>query len=158
MGRGQLSDLISPFILLLLLGILAVLFYYIFDSVETTFDDISSNAGEIIGDAKTMFAGFDVAMAFILLTAFASSIITGIFIESHPLFFVLSVVFLIFSITGAGIIANVWDIFGDTGIFASIVDTHFTITTLIFTNAPLLMGASVVLWSIGFYAKSKYFT
>jgi len=111
-----------------------------------------------MGDAKSMYSGFDTAMAFILLCAFASSIITGIFVESHPLFFVLAVVFLIFAVVGAGLIANVWDIFGEVSIFSSIIDTNFTITTLIFTNAPLLIGASVVFWSIGFYAKNRFFT
>lgn len=158
MGRGQLSDLISPLILILMVGILAVVFYYIFDAVEPELASISGTAGELMGDAKSMYSGFDTAMAFILLCAFASSIITGIFVESHPLFFVLAVVFLIFAVVGAGLIANVWDIFGEVSIFSSIIDTNFTITTLIFTNAPLLIGASVVFWSIGFYAKNRFFT
>ena len=156
MPRGQISESITPIITILILITLSMVFYFIYDNIQSIFAAESSVAGEIIDDGKNMAAGFDNAAIFILIALWASTIITGVFVETHPVFFVISLIFFIFGIVIAGSIANIWELIAGADTFATISTTYFTKTNLIMTNAPLFVGVGIFLWAVGFYAKRRF--
>lgn len=147
---------VKPFILIFLLSAISIIFLFIYSQAKPIFQSQSSIAGEIIGDAENMYRSFDQASVFILLALYGTTIVTGIFIRSHPVFFVLSVLGLVFSLVGVVAIANVWEIFTGVFIFSGITANYFTGTTTIMNNAPMLSIFGIILWAVGFYAKGRY--
>lgn len=152
---GQLQDNITPWIVLFLFSIVGISFILVYQEVRPGFVAAGSESGKIIDAGIVMFQNFDLAAGFILLSLFAGLIISGIFVRSHPIFFVVALIAMIFDVVAVAIIANAWEIVVGVEAFSTIVAANFQITSTIWQNAPLLSLFGIVLWGIGFYAKSR---
>lgn len=155
MARGQITEFILPLLFIVVLITLVVGLHIGYTAVQDTFTAENEVAGELIGDALTMFEGFDNAVVFIVLALWASTLIAAIFVDSHPVYFIVSVIFFIFATVGAAVISNVWNAIYTAEGLAETTTTYFTNTNLLMTNAPLLVAVGILLWSIDFYAKRR---
>lgn len=154
-GKGQFLDQVAPIILIFILSTVAIAFVFLATTTQDSFTAASSEAGSIIGKVISIFAGFDNGMALIILSLYAGVVITAIFIRSHPIFFIITLVLMIFAVIVVAMLANAWETMVGTDAFTSIVDSNFPITKTIFQNAPLLTVLGIVVWGVAFYAKSS---
>jgi len=149
-------EVVVIIIILLAFGLFSIFTRYIFHEVNT---DMQADQ-DMSNDSKTMMNNFDTKQAsifdngflliFILLWIWG--MVAAFMINSHPIFFVFTVIILIFVCIFAMMIGNSYqDITNDPDL-ASIV-AQYPIQTWMLTH--LLIVAIVVGFSIGFVAYAK---
>ena len=155
------TDVILVVVVLLGMAIVGVIANNMFDELNNDIqadDDINNSTKVMSDNLKTRFPLFmdgGFLFAFVLLWLFV--IVSSIFIDSHPVFFIVSLLLLLF---GYGIIMMMGNAYEELILdddFSSIsVDfpyTHFIMSNLL--SLSIAMGSSVL---ISLYAKNKFYS
>lgn len=158
--KGQtILDLILVIIVLFVFGIVGFLAYYVLNEVNTDIqadEDIADVAKQDLQGLTTNFPQFmDNTFVLLLALLWIMLIVSSFLIDSHPVFFILTVVLLVFVFIVGMIVANAYqDIAADEDLISA--SSQFSQTQWVFENfLPIIisMGMSSAL---ALYAKSRF--
>lgn len=140
--KGQITDLIYVLIILFSFALLTILGYYLFNQFNTTFantEGVSNFSLEIMNENKDRYVSiFDGIMLFIFVGLLIASIVSAIFIKSHPIFFVINVFLLIIVSIIAIILKSVFTGFATSSEMIN-TTSEFTIIPFIMNNLTLIL-------------------
>lgn len=155
--KGQVQEFLTPWIVLLVIGVIAISLLYVLSIAKPVISSVSPEAGQMLGYGEDLLKNLDYVAAFIVLGLYAASIISAIFVDTHPVFFVIFFFLLIISLVAIALIANGWEAIIGVSEFQSIAASYFTITSLVFQNAVIIALGGIALWGMGFYAKDRLY-
>ena len=157
-NKGQMTDLFA-FGAIIMVFALAAIFGLIllneFESGFTTNPTLNTTVGQnAIDKGHIVFAGFDIASLIILTALFIFVIISAFFIQSHPAFFVISLIIFIIAVGVAGIFEHVYS---QIEIAEGIEDTadEFPIISWLFSNWPVIIAVIGALVMIVLHGKPR---
>lgn len=96
----------------------------------------------------------DYLIMFSFISIIIGLIISSIYIDTHPAFFVVFIIILIFAIILAGIFSNVMNEIGSTSELSSTY-SQFKFTSLIINHFPLMIFVVGMIVAIVLYGKSR---
>ena len=157
--RGQtVFDTIMLLIVLFVLALAAIIGAMVFSNVNDEFQADTSLSTE----AKTAMSGvndgysswFDAAILSALIFFWALLLITSFLIDTHPVFFIVTVVLLLAVFVVSMFIANTYeDLMGDTDLAA--FSLNFPFTNFIMSNLLLIMIVMGLSTGVALYAKTS---
>ena len=150
-------DSITLIIVLLVFGIISIISYNIFTSINTEIQEttgFSNGSKEMMTDLHTSFPSvFDSVFLVAMILFWIATIVASFMIDSHPIFFVATLLLLIFTIFFSAIVSNT---FSEVTADESINADEFPITRFIMEYLPyflLFIGFSVAIVLYGKYKR-----
>jgi|7_EtaG_2_1085326.scaffolds.fasta_scaffold00845_21 hypothetical protein len=159
--KGNVPDLIYILVILFSLGItiiIASMFYGQYtDSIALNPAFNNTVNTNVEASAETMLAAWDYLFIFIFIGLVISTIVLGFRIQTHPVFFFISLILLIVVTILAGSLSNVYEQF-TTGTNSEIATTAATYTAMnfLFAHLPLFLCFIGVVIMVIFYAKDRF--
>lgn len=154
------EDVIFMAIILLVLAIGGVIIAYVYDQFYTTVQTTSgfndSEAAMAVyekGDALT--SKLDYVIFVVLMGFMISVIILGYFVDAHPIFMVLFLIFLVIAIILSIPIKHVWVEFYNADALNSIASSKFPLTNFILSNLTIFTTVIGGMALFATYAKTK---
>jgi len=154
--RGNaVSDTVVVVVAVFVLALFFVYSYKVFDEVKPSLDeDITDPTATVVyTDLYTnMPSLFDYAIAFVLVLLWAAALLASFFIDSHPAFFVMTLLLFVALVVVGALLANTYEgLIDDTGLggtfpIMDFVFSHFVgfVIAFGFSIAIALFGKSVV--------------
>ena len=143
--KGSILDTTLIVIALFVLS----LFIYIGYILLTNFTG-SAIDGEIIQKGIASYSYFDYLPITMIVSAGIASLISGYYIKTHPLFFIISVIITIFIVIYSAGVANLFLAFADEAV-VSTATAEFDLTVWVFQNLPLLILVVLGMGILGLY-------
>jgi uncharacterized membrane protein len=153
--------MVETFLVVIVLMVFAIVSISVYKAFDDLNQDIQGDT-EMDETAKAQYSnlysrypsGFDGIFAVVMGLLWISVIITSFMIDSHPAFFMISLIVLVVFLLVAGYLANSWNDFADD---PNIVDysEHFPITNYVLNHLMhfiFVIGASILL---ALYGKNK---
>lgn len=155
--KANVMDIIFIVITLILLGLGFFFIKYAFDDINTDLiadTDLSEQAKSMISSGNANYTSWsDYAVGFVFFGLLMGILITSYLIDTHPVFFVVSLILFIFVIfVGVEISNSFQEIVGETE-FLTLQD-DYPITMFIINNLVMILIAIFVLMSIILYGKT----
>ena len=152
-------DVMMVLIVIFVFALISIFGGYIFenlnDEVQADEDFNTLTKTTMSGVQSSYNASFDGVIVFGLILLWIMAIVASFMIDSHPAFFIISLILLVFVLIAAGVLSNVYeDLSADPeleGTFAS-----FSMTTFIMTHLVEFLVVVIVTVSISLYAKSRF--
>ena len=154
--KGNIPDV---FYLVLTVVVLAIIFmasWTIMNQMKPSLDakltgDVAHNA---TANALQAIGSFDYLLIFIMVGLLIATIISAFFINTHPVFFVLSLLMFILFMIVVPVLGNVFDAFaGDSGM--SEAAEEFNVTTSFMDDLPKYFVVMCGIVLISLYAKYR---
>lgn len=145
-------------VVLLVFGLTMVFGYKIAKDINTDIqadDDIAPEGKEEMQSFTTNYPQFmDNAFVLLLTLLWVALIVTSFLVDSHPVFFILTVILLVFVFIVGMILANTYqDVTGDADLSTEAAD--FTMTRWVFENFLVIVIAMGFSTAIALYAKAR---
>jgi len=143
---------------LFVFAIICIVGFSIFTEMNTdiqSMDDMSNSSKELTDDLHTQYPGlFDGLFAFVLVALWISSVVLSFFIDSHPIFLVISVILITFVLLAGAYVSNTY---AEITTDAAFVDaaSSFPITNFIFDNLLIVILVMTTSVLISLYAKTR---
>lgn len=151
-------DTITIIVVLVVMGIALLFGNYVLDEVNTDIqsdEDMSTEGKVVTGNMLSNYSNlFDnlFLFAFVLFVIF---VITSVFVlDTHPIFFAVSVILLIFVFVVAGLLANVYNDVAQDDTIATYAN-EFTYMTWVMTHLLEVMIGIGFFTAIALFAKFK---
>jgi len=150
-----LLDSIVILVVLVVMGIIGILAYSTFDdlvtdiSVDESFDEEARN--KTLELHSRFPATMDGAFGFAFILLWLLVLVASFMIDSHPVFFAISIILMLVMLFSAGLLSNAFDEF-ESDIEIEQYKTDFPITSFILTNLVIFLlavGGSVGLVLFG---------
>lgn len=157
--KGNIAlESFTVIIVILSMAILSVISYMVFDAIngdlqsDLTLDVGARDTSQDLYDQHSTLFDNIILMAFVLLVVFV--LISAFIVDSHPVFFIVSVVMLIGCFVAAGLLANVYDdLMTDDGL--SSYANEFTYASWLMRHLLVLIVVVAFLVSIVLFVKFK---
>jgi len=152
--KGSMLDL--PVIISLLLGgaMTILLVFFVVSEITNNFPATETDALYVLQKGVSAVNVFDYMFVFFAVGLGMFSVISAFFIDSHPIFFILSVIILIpIVILTSAQMTNAFDAFISTSVFSSVANS-FPYTVLLMRNLPLFCLILGILVAIVMHGKS----
>ena len=119
-------------------------------SFQAAASDVVGFDQDILNTADTIFTMYDYAFVVMITSAGIGIVISSMFIKTHPVFFILSLLLLIIIIPIAAIFSNV---FNYTAINKELISSanSYPMMLLIMNNLPLIIAIFGILVMAGLY-------
>jgi hypothetical protein len=130
------------------------IFNEINDDLQDNFFEDSPESKEIMRNGSNLINGFDMLFIMVLVLIMIGLIVSVYFIDSHPIFFAVSLVIFLAVLTIGAVLSDVFNDISSNAIFANETATY-PMTVFVFNNFPLvilIMGAIV---TIMLFAKAR---
>ena len=156
--KGSMLDLPVIVIGLFLFSIVILISGTIIDEFQTATANITTSSGNsinqtLISKGETALQSLDYMIMFAVIGLGIASIIFAFFIRSHPVFFVISIILLIFFALLSSFFTNSFVEFVEVDpIDVKIND--YPLMYSVMTNLPIIITAIGILIAIALYAKS----
>jgi len=145
-NKGSVMDYFFFLGMFLFLGISILIGIYVYDEVSTPMLKLFNGTDEATTSLKTtrqVYNLMDFIFLFLWIMMMAIPIISAIFVQNHPIFFVVNLLLLLVYMAITPAISNAMRSFWSTGEFADYSfggssETTFPIMTRIFQHLPLL--------------------
>jgi len=142
---------------LLVTAILFIVAWQVMGKINTAFQDnphMLNESKEQTSQFYTKMNGWmDFIFAFLLFGCWIASMIFAYFIDSHPVFFVLSLLMLVFVIIFGAVASNTFEAFTDTTAFST-AENAFPI--MLFIMNHLVETVVVIIFSVAIVLYGKY--
>lgn len=153
--RGSVIDIVYIVVMLLVLAMVVVIAYKIFnpitDDLATKFPDVQT-AQTTHTTIPRMLLNYDFILISIFVFGTLASVILAFFVESHPVFGVISIILMIIFVLFAGYVSNVYEAFEQSESLQSEV-ILFPITSFFFAHLPKFMLGGLILVFIVTFSK-----
>lgn len=155
--RGMFSDM--PFLVVFLVVFFISIFFThrLYTEINTSFDvnnvfQGDQDAEDIMTRGQTTINGFDYIFIMSLVLIAMLVIGTAFFIDTHPIFFFITLPLLIGILVVGGILGNAMEDFTSDSQFANETSTY-PMASYVFDNYPLFILVIIVISGLVFYAK-----
>lgn len=156
---SSIVDLLVILAIFLGFAMVTVVGYKVFDDFNTEIqadDDFSNESKQVLTDNIDRYPSlFDGLFIFIFVLLFASILLSSYFLDTNPIYFIITVILLIFACIVGVMLSNVYDEFMADLTFSSYSAT-FPMTAWVMNNlliVTLVIGFSVV---VVLFAKNRY--
>lgn len=150
------TDLIVFAVIILGAGFTLVFGVYLWTSFSTAFNSTASNAGSIatISQVNTSFTIFDTLFIFLQIGLMIALVISFYYIDSHPIYFFLSLFMLGLAIVLGASFSNMWEALGNQPSINATVTNYFPQSDWLMDNLPLLLLITGLISLAVLYGKS----
>jgi hypothetical protein len=152
---ANIADILVAIFLVFLFAVGMLLCIYVNDQI-TNSDVFQTQLTEEqrapMTTVRTVTKGFDAFMLVLFLGLGIVTIISAVFIRTHPVLFVLMIIMQLILIGLSTIFSNLWYAIASRSEFVSIAN-ELPYTTLIFTNLPLFVLIISAIVAIASYGK-----
>jgi hypothetical protein len=156
--KASVLDILVITVMVFALGLFIIVGYKVFSVINTEFQanpDLSDTSKSIVGDLKGKYVGLFDGIFFTFLIFFAIAILVGVYyLNLHPIFFIPSILVIIFTIIIGGVIANTYSDITDASDFQSEAN-EFILMPFIFDNYITFITVIGFLIVIVMYAKNR---
>lgn len=159
--RGNaILDNLTTIIILFIFAVFSIVGYWVYGQINDDIQsdaEISTEAKELADQSHSNFSSlFDGLFIFLFMLLWIMMLVSSFMIDSHPIFFIISVLGLVFVLVISGVIANVWGetivIDEDLGtVISSFPMTHWMMSHLM--HVIVVVAFSVL---IALFGKSRY--
>ena len=158
-NRGSsIVDVLFISVVLLALGISVIVLHNIFDEANNQIQDnnrLSADSKQFADDQNTAFPNVMDKFFLIIFIGLGISLFVGAFLlQTHPAFFIFTVIILAFFVVVAAILGNVYEEFIAGGDFSSI-ESNYLVIPFVFSNFTMIILGLGVLLLVGLFAKSR---
>lgn len=147
-------DSISMTVSLFVVGILIIIAYAYYSSVNDTYTPVSSTGQGILTNVNSAVLVFNYGFLFVGIGLLLGGVISAFLIDTHPVFFWISFIFLAVSLVVAPQFSNAWYTFITDNEMA-VYGNNFPIVVSLLNNLPKFVLAFGILVLIAMYAKTK---
>jgi len=160
-NRGSLLDLFYIMIVLVVFVLSTMIAFVVWEEYKgntnssssiqlntTTFDIVSDKADQTLQN-------FDYIFVFLLMGGFIMLIASVFTLQSHPMFFWISLLFLLIMLIIAGVFSNVYDEFSSEEVFEG-AKSEYNIMEFVMDRLPSFMLFMVAAFLIALYGKRKF--
>jgi len=153
MPKGTVGDLFFLAVFLLLIGFSIWIGTLLKDKIFPIISSKSSESAEVITKVQTNWDSvFDSLFFFVTIGVGISSVVLAAMIDTHPMFFFISIVMLVILLLIVPTFSNVFRTFASSESFSGF-ETRFPFTVFIFQHYPLIFLGFGILISIVLYGK-----
>lgn len=153
--KGSVFDLLIIIIMVFVFAIIAILSLTVINSAETALEPILDTEAQYqITRGVTFLQNLDYAIVFLLFGSFVAVVIGSYIIDSHPIFLVISFLFLVFIILIGAQVTNIYVEFTQATPLVEAA-AEFPLTLYTFQNLPLIAGVFGFIILIVLYAKDR---
>ncbi len=153
--KGNLLDILFIPIIFLVIVIGTVLGAYLYGNIKDSLmanEQINQTVEPYLNEGEKAMYNFDYVLLFVLLGLFATSFISALFINTHPIFFFLSIFFLAISIFLISHLKTIYSTFYNVTEFQGVL-YQFKITNWIMSNQILVYFALSLPIVVALYMK-----
>jgi len=149
-----LFDIIIVMVILLIMGIIFVFGDLILINFRNNINGTMAEESYNITQAGiNAYQVNDTMFGFLMIGAFMSVIVSGLYIRTHPIFFVVSIFLLTIIVMLSAIFTNLFDEFSSNSEMSTYA-ADFPYTTTLFHNLPVIVGIMGIVTLIIWYGKS----
>ena len=153
--RGTVSDLLVAAVLLGIVFSVTIFVYQVYSNFRTnSFFDTNSWTQNARMYTDAGFTSMNYAFIFLVMGFFLATVVSAWYIETHPIYFAVSLVLLIVFVSLSPILSNVF-----VGMAAqpgmSEAAAKFSLSVRIMDNLPIIMSVFGALILIALYAKMR---
>lgn len=156
--KGYIGDIFTIFVVILIVAVVVFLSYRIIDEFNTSVQTSSNYGATSKSISQTGFNDFrpswDYGFLFLVVGFWLVSLILTIFIDTHPIWYIISWLMLIFMVLGTYLLGNIYHSFVTDSPLTS-VEANFIFIPYVMNNIGLIavvMGFSIL---IALYSRFK---
>lgn len=157
MNKGQVSlDIVTFGVILLIVSMSVFIGFIIMQEWKTATDKVFTDptARSITAKSETYFSTWDKGMLFLMGGMGMALFISVFYVKTHPAYFFISLISLIFALVFIPQLSNVFHGFATTGVMGENNMTQkFPITTYIMNNMPFILAIMGIGYLIILFAK-----
>lgn len=152
--KGQVMELIIVSVLMCVFFVALLFASNLYNSFSEKTDIFSGTAQEQrIGDSvERSFISLDYGMLMLAIGLVISTVVSGFFIQTHPIFFIVSLICLIIVVSITPILSNSFMGIATTDEFTESAE-DLPVSINIIGNLPIFVTVAGILLSIALYAK-----
>lgn len=154
---NAVSDTIFFLVVIFIFAIIAMLAFKFFTEMKPSiYEELPGNESkQLMDDMETRYPSvFDGLVVFLFVLLWAFVIVASFWIDSHPIFFILSFILIVFVVIAAAIMGNFYEeLFTDTDL--STLVASFPSTYWIMSHIMYLTIAIAVSILLALYGKSR---
>lgn len=145
---------IIPF--LFIIFVIAIIMLQVVTTFQTQTDPYFTDptAKAALVQTTTALQGFDTVVVLLFIGAIIGTVISGFFLNTHPVFFIMSLILTIILGLFAGAFSNIAISFGSSEGLSSAASS-FTMSEQLFTNLPVVTVIASFLGMVILYAKRR---
>ena len=156
--KGFLGDIVYIGIFMFVFAVMILVGYLMLTNINTNFqasDDISTQAKTMLNTQETRYTNvWDGIFAFIFIGLSIAAIISAFLIDTHPIFFILSLLFIAFFIIAFAILANAYYTLESADAFIGFAE-DFVAMHYIMNHLAHYIVIEGFLISLALYAKAR---
>ena len=152
-------DVMMVLIVIFVFALISIFGGYIFNNINEEIqadEDFNTLTKTTLAEVESNYtSSFDGVIVFGLILLWIMAIVASFMIDSHPAFFIISLILLVFVLIAAGVLSNVYE---DLSLDDDLDDTFraFSMTSFIMTHLVEFLVVIIVTVSISLYAKSRF--
>jgi hypothetical protein len=155
---GSVFDLLTVLIFLFVLGITSIIGLLIIqewdDNIDVQDVEWNSQAINVVNVGATAFTTMDYMFVFLIVGLVVAMGLSAFYIQTHPAFFVISLIVLVLVVFIGAEFSNVFEAFTDSEEL-SITAASFTWTTALVDNFPIIIMVAGGIFFLLLYAKGR---
>lgn len=155
MLKGSVQDIFLIITGILLFAVVSVFALTFMNQLQTTTAGIfGAEATAHVTSGVTFFENMDYMIVFFLFMMFITTLIGAFILDTHPIFFVISLFILIFTVIISAQFANMYVEFSQNSELIAAA-SHYTLTYHVFTNFPTIITIFGFILAIVIYGKIR---
>ena len=153
MKKGFIGDIFTNINMFFLIALTLIICFFAFTVILDGFQagGISNQAIESVYNSYKLF---DYFFLIIVIIALLTTMISAYMIDTHPVFFVFTLFFMLFAFVLGSALSNAYTVIASSSGLAT-ASNQFYYTGLIMTNLNVIIGGFIVGFLIALYAKVK---
>lgn len=158
MGKGSISDVLVAAILLFIFALTTVIGFVVYrEAAAAMASGISLNteAQSVLDSGGFALKILDYGFLFVFIGLIAAVVISGMYIDSNPVFFIFAVLVLAIYVIISVPFANAYSVFANSTANVQYAITQYPIITFIVSNMPLIVVMIGALFFLAIYGKSR---
>ncbi len=149
--KGSIIDILTAVVMLLVISVIFILITYIWTQFSGT--AFFKTAPSVTNSINTSFSILDDGIVvFFFMTVF-SAILLAFFVQSHPVFAIIPIIFLIPLTIIADVFSNLWQSIISNSFLATVGNTYFLYVSTLMKYLPITVLVFSVILMIVMYSK-----
>ena len=154
--KGSFLDVPIGLVLVFIFGTLMLTFSYVFNvMIDEGVYSAVPEAERLLESGQDAVHLTDNVIGFIVIGVLVAAVVTGIFVDTHPIFAIFSMFFFAGYVILGVVLANTFNIIINLNVFNP-VSSNFSVTHLVIGNLPFFAVIGLGAWGVGFFVKSRF--
>jgi hypothetical protein len=153
--KGSILDLLIIVLFIFVFAVVSIFALHFLSGAQESLNAVLDTRGQAeISTGISIIQNFDYAIVFLFFGSFIATIIGAYIVDTHPVFFIITLLLLVFIIVIVAQVGNFYAEFVETAALSSAA-ASFPLTTYIFQNIPLISVIFGFIIILVLYAKIK---